>query len=137
MRQFHPGPFCWHWAYFENWGYPKENIREGDWHDKLSLGEDVVVHMLPARHYSGRLFKENKTLWAGFALETPEHKIFFSGDSGYGSHFSQIGKTFNGFDLVIMSRATLFRRIILPQAIRIGLPAYGNEVVYTIKCQHR
>lgn len=32
-----------------------------------------------------------------------------------------------------MSRATLFRRIILPQAVRIGLPAYGNEVMYTIK----
>nr|WP_320192587.1 MBL fold metallo-hydrolase [uncultured Desulfobacter sp.] len=89
-------------AYFENWGYPTENIREGDWHDRIFLGEDVVVHVLPARHYSGRLFKENKTFWAGFALETPEHKIFFSGDSGYGSHFSQIGKAFNGFDLVML-----------------------------------
>lgn len=32
-----------------------------------------------------------------------------------------------------MSRWTLYRRIVLPQAIRIALPAYGNEVVYTIK----
>jgi polar amino acid transport system permease protein len=32
-----------------------------------------------------------------------------------------------------MSRFTLFRRIILPQAIRIALPGYSNEIVYTIK----
>jgi len=32
-----------------------------------------------------------------------------------------------------MSRWMLYRRIILPQAIRIALPAYSNEVIYTIK----
>nr|WP_321400814.1 ABC transporter permease [uncultured Desulfobacter sp.] len=32
-----------------------------------------------------------------------------------------------------MTRFTLYRRIILPQAIRIALPAYSNEIVYTIK----
>lgn len=89
-------------AYFEYWGYPKEKIQEGDWHDRITLGKDVFVHVLPARHYSGRLLEENKTLWAGFALETPEHRIFFSGDSGYGPHFSKIGKAFNGFDLVML-----------------------------------
>ena len=75
-------------AYFEYRGYLKRKIWEGDWHDRTTLGEDVGVHVLPARHYSGRLFKENKTLWAGFAIETPDRKIFYSGDSGYGPHFS-------------------------------------------------
>lgn len=89
-------------AYFEYWGYPKEKIQEEDWYGKVVLGNDVIVHVLPARHYSGRLFKENKTLWAGFALETPERKIFYSGDSGYGPHFSEIGKAFGGFDLVLL-----------------------------------
>lgn len=32
-----------------------------------------------------------------------------------------------------MSRLTRMRRIVLPQAIRIGLPAYGNEVILLIK----
>jgi len=32
-----------------------------------------------------------------------------------------------------MSRWMLYRRIIFPQAIRIALPAYSNEVIYTIK----
>lgn len=32
-----------------------------------------------------------------------------------------------------MSRLTRMRRIVLPQALRIGLPAYGNEVILLIK----
>ena len=89
-------------AYLEFWGYPKKKICEGDWYDWITLGENVVVHVLPARHYSGRLFKENKTLRAGFALETPDRKIFYSGDSGYGPHFTEIGDAFHGFDLVLL-----------------------------------
>ncbi len=89
-------------AYFEYWGYTQEKIHEGDWHDQVQIGQDVIVHLLPARHYSGRMLEKNKTLWAGFALETSERSIFFSGDSGYGPHFSEIGRTFNGFDLVLL-----------------------------------
>lgn len=89
-------------AYFKGWQYAKEKIIEGDWHDKIRLGQDVTIHVLPARHYSGRLFKENKTFWAAFAMVTPERKIFYSGDSGYGPHFSQIGDAFQGFDLVML-----------------------------------
>jgi L-ascorbate metabolism protein UlaG (beta-lactamase superfamily) len=89
-------------AYFQDWGYPKEKIHEGDWGDSILLGKDMTVHVLPARHYSGRLFKENKTLWAGFVIHTPDLRIFFSGDSGYGLHFADIGRTFDGFDLALL-----------------------------------
>jgi L-ascorbate metabolism protein UlaG (beta-lactamase superfamily) len=89
-------------AYFDYWDYPKDKIREGDWYGRIPLGENFTVHVLPARHYSGRLLAKNKTLWAGFALETPNRRIFFSGDSGYGPHFSKIGEAFQGFDLVLL-----------------------------------
>jgi L-ascorbate metabolism protein UlaG (beta-lactamase superfamily) len=89
-------------ACFEHWGYPKEKIHEGDWYDRIVPAEDLIVHVMPARHYSGRLFRENQTLWAGFVLETPDQKIFYSGDSGYGPHFLDIGKAFNGFDLALL-----------------------------------
>ena len=32
-----------------------------------------------------------------------------------------------------MSRATVYRRIVLPRAIRIAWPAYGNEVILLLK----
>ena len=89
-------------AYFEYWGFPKESISEGDWGDQVRIDRDITVHLLPARHYSGRLLSKNKTLWAGFALESTHYRIFFSGDSGYGPHFARIGQRFNGFDLVIL-----------------------------------
>lgn len=89
-------------AHFEHWGYAKERIHEADWGDAPLLDGDLAIHVLPARHYSGRLFSRNKTLWAGFALQSPKHKLFMSGDSGYGPHFAEIGRSFGGFDLVML-----------------------------------
>lgn len=88
--------------HFEYWGYAKERIHEADWGEALRFDGGLTVHVLPARHFSGRLFSRNKTLWAGFALESPEHRVFMSGDSGYGPHFAEIGRTFGGFDLVML-----------------------------------
>lgn len=87
-------------AYFEQWGYEPAIIREGDWYDSFEVGEGLRIHLIPARHYSGRMLTRRKTLWAGFVLETSERRILISGDSGYGTHFSEIGQRFAGFDLV-------------------------------------
>jgi L-ascorbate metabolism protein UlaG (beta-lactamase superfamily) len=89
-------------AHFEKWGYAREKIHETDWYNRIELAEELIIHVLPARHYSGRLTTKNKTLWAGFALETGKRRLFFSGDSGYGPHFAEIGRKFAGFDLVFL-----------------------------------
>ena len=89
-------------AYFEQWGFAASQVHEADWLTSLELETDFIVHVLPARHFSGRLLSRNKTLWVSYALVTPERRIFFSGDSGYGPHFRQIGDRLNGFDLVIL-----------------------------------
>lgn len=89
-------------AHFEKWGYAREKIHEADWYNRLELEKEITIHVLPARHYSGRLTSKNKTLWAGFALETRKRRLFFSGDSGYGPHFAEIGRKFSGFDLVFL-----------------------------------
>jgi L-ascorbate metabolism protein UlaG (beta-lactamase superfamily) len=89
-------------AHLEYWGFATERIREADWFDELKLEDDFAIHVLPARHFSGRLFTRDKTLWAAFALITPERKIFFSGDSGYDTHFAEIGRQLGGVDLAIL-----------------------------------
>lgn len=87
-------------AHFERWGYPAGKIVEADWWDVLPVNDsDCTIHVVPARHYSGRSFTRNKTLWAGFVLESNGRRIFLSGDSGYGPHIAAIGSRFNGFDL--------------------------------------
>ena len=89
-------------AHLERWGYDKAKIREADWFSVLESGDGFAIHVLPARHYSGRLLTRNKTLWAGYALTTARRRIFVSGDSGYGPHFADIGRRFGGFDLVVL-----------------------------------
>ena len=89
-------------AHFEKWGYSREKIHETDWYNRIELPEEFIIHVLPARHYSGRLTSKNQTLWAGFAIETGKRRLFFSGDSGYGPHFAEIGRKFSGFDIVFL-----------------------------------
>lgn len=88
--------------HFKRWGYDESIILEGDWNNAFQLDDSLAIHLLPSRHYSGRMFTRNQTLWVAFALITPVRKIFFSGDSGYGPHFTEIGKRFESFDLVIL-----------------------------------
>ena len=96
--------------FFDRWGYPSERIHEADWNDVLDLVPGLRVHVLPARHYSGRMLTRNKTLWVAFALETPKRRLFFSGDSGYGPHLREIGERFGGFDLVALDMGQYDKR---------------------------
>ncbi len=88
--------------HFEYWGYDKSIIIEKDWNEKIELTEKLTVHAVSARHFSGRLFSRNKTLWVSFVLQTPSMKIFIGGDSGYDKHFKEIGEKFGAFDLAIL-----------------------------------
>jgi len=89
-------------AHFESWGYQAEQIIEGDWYDQLKLDPDFQVTFTPARHFSGRRFTRNSTLWTSFVLKTSKYNLFLGGDSGYGKHFKAIGDQFGPFDLAIL-----------------------------------
>lgn len=89
-------------SHFESWGYASENIIEKDWYEKVELGDGFTAFVTPARHFSGRGFARNKTLWASYVLQTPTLKIYLGGDSGYDTHFADIGNTHGPFDLVVL-----------------------------------
>ncbi|WP_291447872.1 MBL fold metallo-hydrolase [Desulfovibrio sp.] len=89
-------------AHFERWGFDPSTIIELDWNESLNLKNDLRIHALPARHYSGRTLTRNKSLWAAYALTSANRKIYISGDSGYGSHFREAGEAFRGFDLAVL-----------------------------------
>ena len=89
-------------AHLERWGYDAGNIIEKDWDETEILDENLVIHTVPARHFSGRGFKRNNSLWLSFVLIMPTQKIFIGGDSGYDQHFKLIGEKFGPFDLVIL-----------------------------------
>lgn len=89
-------------SHLEHWGYPTNRIIEKDWNETVDLDNGLKIYTLPARHFSGRKFKRNNTLWLSFLLETPIRKIFIGGDSGYDNHFAEIGKRFGTIDLAIL-----------------------------------
>ncbi|MCU0359784.1 MAG: MBL fold metallo-hydrolase [Bacteroidia bacterium] len=89
-------------SHLEYWAYEPSSLREMDWHEHFDLEEGFKVYSVPARHFSGRGFKRNQTLWSSFVLKTPAQQIFIGGDSGYDTHFAEIGKQFGGFDLAIL-----------------------------------
>ena len=89
-------------AHLERWGYNKNIITELDWYEQTTPDSGFMVHSVPARHFSGRGFKRNQTLWTSFVLQTPTMKIFIGGDGGYDKHFKEAGERFGPIDLAIL-----------------------------------
>ena len=85
-------------AHLMEWEIAEGQINEMDWWETIIL-DNFKIHCTPARHYSGRTSMNNSTLWTSWVIEGPEHKIFHSGDSGYQSHFKEIGDRFGTIDI--------------------------------------
>ncbi|MCL2029051.1 MAG: MBL fold metallo-hydrolase [Deltaproteobacteria bacterium] len=89
-------------AHLERWEINEGKIHELDWGDSVRIDEETVLYALPALHYSSRLLARNQTLWAAYALISPERKLYMGGDSGYGSHLKAAGEAFDGFDVAFL-----------------------------------
>lgn len=88
-------------AHLEYWGIAPEKIVELDWWETARVrGLEIVS--TPARHASGRLlFDKDATLWSGFALAGPEHRVFYSGDTGLFPAMKEIGERLGPFDVTL------------------------------------
>ena len=87
-------------SHLEYWGYNPESIVELDWEESFKT-DGIAFHCTPARHFSGRGFRRNRTLWASFVLVVGGKSVFIGGDGGYGSHFKEIGEKYD-LDLAII-----------------------------------
>ena len=92
-------------------GYAK--VVELDWWQAWQF-DDLAVTALPAVHFSGRgLFDRNRTLWASMAIASPQRKVWFGGDTGYGRVFREIGERAGPFDLALVGIGAYEPRIIM------------------------
>lgn len=89
-------------SHFEFWGFPKEIIIEKDWFSEIKLDENLTIYTTPSRHFSGRSFKRCNTLWTSFVLENNGFKMYLGGDSGYDTHFAEIGEKYGPFDIALI-----------------------------------
>ncbi|MBB5440385.1 L-ascorbate metabolism protein UlaG (beta-lactamase superfamily) [Pedobacter sp. AK017] len=88
-------------AHLERWGVPAAKIRELVWGEE-TLARGLKFRAAPARHFTGRTFTRNQTLWSAFVLEGTKHKLYLGGDSGYDTHFKEAGEKYGPFDLAIL-----------------------------------
>jgi len=89
-------------AHLERWGFNTNQIHELDWYESLELKSGIHITATPARHFSGRTFKRNTSLFCSFVLSNGSTKIFLGGDSGYDTHFKQISANYGPFDWAIL-----------------------------------
>lgn len=73
-----------------------QNTHDVEWWQEDKVTDKVKVTSVPAQHFSSRgLFDRDKTLWAGYVLETSAGNIYFAGDTGYGNFFKDIGERYS------------------------------------------
>lgn len=88
-------------AHLLTWGVPAERITALDWRGTTTV-DGVLLTCTEARHFSGRGYVRNQTLWAGWALRGPRHAVWFAGDSGPTHCFEDIGRDLGPFDLTLV-----------------------------------
>ena len=83
------------------WGIEKDQIVELDWWQDFVFN-DITFKCTPAQHFSGRKFGRGGTLWCSWIIKSEDDSIFFSGDSGYSSHFKEIGEKEGPFSFAML-----------------------------------
>jgi L-ascorbate metabolism protein UlaG (beta-lactamase superfamily) len=87
-------------VHLRGWGVPDERIVELDWDGATTVGE-LTLTCTEARHFSGRFFARDTTLWSSWVVTGPRHRVFFGGDTGYTPAFAGIGARLGPFDLTL------------------------------------
>ena len=89
-------------AHLQKWNIDNNKITELDWWESATINTTQIV-CAPARHFSGRRGSDQfHSLWCSFVIKNDDESVFFSGDSGYGKHFKEIGEKYGPFNLTAM-----------------------------------
>lgn len=88
----------------KDWITPTNEIQTAGWFQQFRLpDENVKIYFLPVRHWSRRgLFDTNEKLWGGYVIQGAGKTIYFSGDSGYGSHYRETAELFPQIDYFLI-----------------------------------
>lgn len=81
-----------------------KHIQTAGWYQQYHIeNAPIEVYFLPARHWSRRgLYDTNQRLWGAFVIKSNETTIYFSADTGYGSHLREVSDIFPKLDYCIM-----------------------------------
>jgi L-ascorbate metabolism protein UlaG (beta-lactamase superfamily) len=89
-------------AFLRAWGIADERITELDWWQTARVGSLQIV-ATPSRHHSGRVSPQSDLrLWAGYALIGEQHRVWYSGDTGFHAALADIGRKLGPFDVTLI-----------------------------------
>ena len=89
-------------AHLEAWGVAPSRITELDWWSSIEVG-GLTLTATPARHFSGRgIGGQDRTLWVGWSIRGPQHRVYYSGDTALDDTMVEIGNRLGPFDLTMI-----------------------------------
>jgi L-ascorbate metabolism protein UlaG (beta-lactamase superfamily) len=89
-------------SHLKEWGITEDRLTELDWWNSTNT-ENLEFILTPAQHFSGRKgSNQNKTLWGSWIVRNKSQSLYFSGDSGYDTHFKTIGDKYGPFDIAFI-----------------------------------
>jgi L-ascorbate metabolism protein UlaG (beta-lactamase superfamily) len=80
-----------------------KDMRELDWWDEIEFNEALKVTFVPAQHFSARgLLDRQRSLWGSYMIESRGRRVYFGGDTGYSTHFSDIRTRLGSPDIAML-----------------------------------
>src|SRR3989442_10660883 len=77
-------------------------VEELDWWQEAKASA-LPIMLTPAQHFSARNpFDRNRALWGGFVLRARGARIYFAGDTAYGSFFRDVRLRLGSIDLALL-----------------------------------
>ena len=77
-------------------------VEELDWWQEATASA-LPIMLTPAQHFSARNpFDRNRALWGGFVLRSGGARIYFAGDTAYGSFFRDVRLRLGSIDLALL-----------------------------------
>ena len=77
-------------------------VHELDWWQSRTWN-GLLFHCAQAQHFAARTpWDRNRTLWCGWLLESPHGNLYFAGDTGFGSAFSEVHARFPSIRLALL-----------------------------------
>jgi L-ascorbate metabolism protein UlaG (beta-lactamase superfamily) len=77
-------------------------IEELDWW-QAARTPPLSIALTPAHHFSARTpFDRDRALWGGFMIDAGGARLFFAGDTAYGSFFQEVRTRLGPIDLALL-----------------------------------
>lgn len=88
-------------ALLRKW-FPDMTIVEAGWYQQIE-DEGVKITFLPSQHWGKRSVRDGgRRLWGAFMTEVNGMSLYYSGDTGYAQHFSEIRELFGAPDYALL-----------------------------------